>query len=140
MTPRELHGPQGILLGRALHDEPRPPLRRRVPVKDPPRGFIGGVGGEDQASFESGAQAVDRAAIEVIPAGRLNTPAAGGEPHRGRGGDRSFDEVASRVPVHRCPGRSRTIQYPHAPPVSTGQYGAGYASAYATAASLRQPR
>ena len=66
MTPRKLHSSQRILLVRALHDDPRPPLRCCVPIKDPPRAFVGGIGGENQTSFEFGAQPVDSAATEVI--------------------------------------------------------------------------
>jgi hypothetical protein len=36
----------------------------------------------------------------------LKTPTAGGEPKCPRGGDRSFDEIASRVPAHLYSGPS----------------------------------
>src|SRR5687768_5053365 len=100
MTPRKLHSSQRILLARALHDDSWPPLRSCVPVKDPPRAFIGGIGGENQTSVEFGAQPVDGAAAEVISVGSLKTPAAGSERNCPRSGDRSFDEAASRIQVH----------------------------------------
>ena len=106
VTPRKLHRSQRILLARALHDDPRPPLRCCVPVKDPPRVFIGGIGGENQTSFEFGAQPVDSTATEVISIGDLKTPTAGGEPKCPCGGDRSFDEIASRVLAHLYSGPS----------------------------------
>jgi hypothetical protein len=100
MTLRKLHRSQHILLGRALHDDPRPPLRSCVPVKDAPRAFIGGIGGENQTSFEFGAQPVDLRATEVISVGYRKMLTAGGEPKCPRSGDRSFDEVASGVGAH----------------------------------------
>src|SRR5262245_9233767 len=102
MTPRKLHSPQRILLMRALHDDERPPLRSCIPVKDSPRAFIGGIGGENQASFEVGAQPVGGAATEFVGVGYLKTATAGGEPKGSDGGGCSFDEVASRVAVHLC--------------------------------------
>lgn len=103
ITLRKLHRSQRILLVCALHDHPRPPLRSCVPIKDPPRAFIGGIGRQNQATFKFRAQSVDGVATEVISVSYLKTPTAGGEPKCARGGHYSLDEVASRVPAHRSP-------------------------------------
>src|SRR5439155_5180085 len=77
VTPRKLHSSQRILLGRALHDDPRPPLRYCVPIENPPRAFIGWIGGENQTSSEFSAQPLDSAATEVVSVGYLKkTPTA----------------------------------------------------------------
>ena len=100
MTPRKLHRSQGIFFARASHDHARHPLRCCVPIKNASRAFVSGIAGDNQTSFEFGAQAVDSATTEVITIRYLKAPTAGREPKRRRGGDRSFDEVASRGPDH----------------------------------------
>ena len=100
IAPGKFHGTQCILLAHALHDDPRPPLRCCIPVKDPPRAFVRGICGENEVPFECSAQLVDRAATELIPIGYVQTPTPGnGADHR-RDWDDSFDEVTSRVRTH----------------------------------------
>src|SRR5206468_12025824 len=84
--------------------DPRPPLRYCVPIENPPRAFIGWIGGENQTSSEFSAQPLDSAATEVVSVGYLKTPTARGEPKCPGGGDRSFEKVASRVTAHLYSG------------------------------------
>src|SRR5207245_2803121 len=71
---------------------------------------IGGVGRQNQATFEFRAQPVDSVVIEVISVGYVKTPTAGGESKCPRGGHYSLDEVASRVPgCHSAPSYMRRL-------------------------------
>jgi len=100
ITPRKLHRPQRVIFVRALHDGSRHPLRCCVPIKNPPGAFVLWLAGANQTSLESRAQAVDSVAIDFISIVAPKELAARRKPECSRGGDGSFDEVASRGPVH----------------------------------------